>query len=101
MPVAKLTTAAKALLSTLEARVGPLSDTAGAALQKKVRAAAKALDIEEVASILLKAMPTVEHAKEITAAFEFAKKAVASHQWYRATFAQYPNERKAVIPWLL
>ena len=28
-------------------------------------------------------------------------RAVASHRWYRTTFAEYPHERRAVIPWVL
>jgi protein-S-isoprenylcysteine O-methyltransferase Ste14 len=35
--------------------------------------------------------------------FTFANlvpRAVANHRWYRETFADYPKERRAVIPWL-
>jgi protein-S-isoprenylcysteine O-methyltransferase Ste14 len=35
--------------------------------------------------------------------FTFANlvpRAVANHRWYRETFAEYPKERRAVIPWL-
>ena len=35
--------------------------------------------------------------------FTFANlvpRALANHRWYRETFAEYPKERRAVIPWL-
>jgi 3-oxo-5-alpha-steroid 4-dehydrogenase 1 len=35
--------------------------------------------------------------------FTFANlvpRAIANHRWYRETFAEYPKERRAVIPWL-
>jgi hypothetical protein len=28
-------------------------------------------------------------------------RAIANHRWYRATFADYPPERRAILPWLL
>jgi protein-S-isoprenylcysteine O-methyltransferase Ste14 len=36
--------------------------------------------------------------------FTFANlfpRAVASHNWYKATFSEYPRERKAVIPFII
>jgi 3-oxo-5-alpha-steroid 4-dehydrogenase 1 len=36
--------------------------------------------------------------------FTFANlvpRAIAHHKWYRATFPDYPKERRAVIPWLV
>jgi protein-S-isoprenylcysteine O-methyltransferase Ste14 len=34
-------------------------------------------------------------------AANLAPRAVAHHRWYRATFPDYPPERRALIPWLL
>lgn len=30
-----------------------------------------------------------------------APRALAHHRWYRATFADYPGERRALVPWIL
>ena len=37
----------------------------------------------------------------IFTAANLVPRAVASHHWYRATFPDYPRERRAIIPYLL
>jgi len=80
MPVPQLTVAAKTFIGNLEEKLGALPDSVGEGLAARASGRRTKLNMEEVASVILEAMPSISRAKTIAEAFDAAKAAVPTHK---------------------
>jgi 5'-nucleotidase len=80
MPVPRLTEAARTFIDKLEEKLGPLPEAVGEGLAARAHGRRTELNMEEVAGVILEAMPSISRAKKIAAAFDAAKTAVPGHK---------------------